>query len=323
MGVALSGAPLASTAQSGGPFRFFSSSSFWNEALTANAPLDPSSAQLVSELDAEIEAEKHEGSGPWINTTTYSLPIYTVPADQPVVRVQLVNHSPEPPLQSAWAAVPLPRDARPAAGTDGELVVWQPSTNRMWELWRLVHGASGWQASWGGAMRRVSSDPGVYGPEAWPGAEPWWGVSASSLSLVGGLISLEDLQQGEIDHALEISLPNRRAAVYALPAHRTDGKSTDPLSLPEGAHLRLEPSLHLASLHLPRLTLMIAEAAQHYGILVTDGSPVASLYAQDPSPTGTEPYGGPAGYFEGKSPSQLLASFPWSHLQVLKMELYG
>ncbi len=327
-GAALTGVPLASTATSpgsGSPFRFFSPSSFWNEPLAANAALDPNSPQLVGALDTEVAAEEQEERGPWIDTTSYSVPVYTVPADQPTVRVRLVleDHSPEPALQSAWAAVPLPPDAQPAAGTDGALTIWQPSTDRLWEFWRLVHGASGWQASWGGAMRHVSSNPGVYGPEAWPGAEPWWGASASSMSLVGGLISLEDLELGEIDHAVSMSLPNRRADVYSLPAHRTDGQSTDPSSLPEGAHLRLEPGLDLAALHLPRLTLMIAEAAQRYGIFVTDGSKVVSLYAQDPISTGTEPYAGPAGYFEDEPPRRLLASFPWSHLQLLKMELYG
>ena len=34
------------------------------------------------------------------------------------------------------------------------------------------------------------------------------------------------------------------------------GRRTSSLSLPEGAHLRLDPSLDLAALHLPRLTLM-------------------------------------------------------------------
>ncbi len=288
--------------------------------MAPNAPLAPKSAQFVSALESEIAAETQTERGPWINTTSYSVPVYTVPANQPTVEVRLAKH--EPALQSAWAAVPLPPNAQPATGTDAILVVWQPSTDRLWEFWRLVHGASGWQASWGGAMRHVSSNPGVYGPGAWPGAKPGWGVSASSLSIVGGLISLEDLERGEIDHALAIALPNRRAGVYASPARRSDGRSRDPLSLPAGAQLRLEPGLDLAALHLPRLTLMIAEAAQRYGIFVTDGSTIVSFYAQDPISTGTEPYAGPTGYFEGKPPSQLLASFPWSHLQVLEMELH-
>jgi len=171
-------------------------------------------------------------------------------------------------------------------------------------------------------MEHVSSDSGVYGPEVWPGATPHWGVSASSLSLVGGLISLEDIQRGEINHALSMSIPNVRGGVYASPATRSDGKSTDLLSLPEGAHLRLNPNLDLATLHLPRLTLMIAEAAQRYGIFIRDGGGVVTFQAQDPTPTGSDPYTGPDGYFEGKIPRELLASFPWNQLELLKMELH-
>jgi len=268
------------------------------------------------------EEEQPGGGGPWINTTSYSVPVYTVPGDQPTVAVQLVDHRANTALSSAWSAVPLPSEAQPSAGTDGDLVVWQPSTDRLWEFWRLRREAGGWLASWGGAIQNVSSNAGVYGQEAWPGAKPWWGVSASSLSLVGGLISLEDFKLGQINHAVSMSIPNVRAGVYASPAQRSDGKSTDPLSLPEGAHLRLDPNLDLAALHLPRPTLMIAEAAQRYGIFIRDGSGVITFQAQDPASTDTNPYTASGGYFESKSPKELLAPFPWSHLELLKMELH-
>jgi hypothetical protein len=127
---------------------------------------------------------------------------------------------------------------------------------------------------------------------------------------------------GQINHALAMALPDVRVGVYASPAQRTDGVDTEPLALPEGAHLRLDPNLDLASLHLPRLTLMLAEAAQRYGIVVRDYAANVTFYGQDPTPTGTNPYTGPNGYFEGESPSQLLITFPWSHLQLLKMELH-
>jgi hypothetical protein len=314
----------AHSSKTSAPFRFFASSSFWNKPVPVGAALDSSSAAMVAAFDAEIEVQEQAGDGPWINTTKYSIPVYTVPAGQPMVSVRLdgpVNAA----LSSAWSAVPLPSTAKPAVGTDGSLVVWQPSTDRLWEFHRLVHEADGgWEAEWGGAMQHVSSNPGVYGSEAWPGAQTWWGISASSLSLVGGLISLEDLEKGQINHALEMAIPERSASVYASPAQRTDGKSTNPLALPEGAHLRLNPKLDLAALHLPRLTLMLAEAAQRYGIFITDGSrPGAEFYAQDPTPTGTDPYTGPNGYFEGEYPNELLASFPWSQLQLLKMELHN
>jgi hypothetical protein len=316
-----SGTSTESEASPSSPFTFFSPSSFWNAALASNAALDPSSTQLVSAFAREVQSEEQVKSGPWINTTHASVPVYTVPASQPMVPVKLVNATDEP-LSEAWSEVPLPANAEPATGSDKDLVVWQPSSGRLWEFWRLEHGGGGWSASWGGAIRDVSSNPGVYGPEAWPGAKDGWGVSATSMSIAGGLITLEDLEAGHIDHALAIAIPNTRLGVYASPARRTDGKSTEATSIPEGAHLRLEPGLDLASLHLPKLTLMMAEAAQRYGIVVRDTAPNISFYAQDPIPTGTEPYKGAGGYFEGKEPDELLASFPWSHLQLLKMSLH-
>jgi hypothetical protein len=311
---------LASSKQ---PFRFFSSSSFWNVPLGVGAVLDSRSVEVVGVFDGVVGAEERAGTGPWIATTDYSVPVYTVSADQPVVPVELEHHVPEAALSAAWGAVPLPASAEPAVGTDGDLVVWQPSTDRLWEFWRLKHGAGGWGASWGGAMQHVSSSTGVYGSESWPGAQSWWGVSASSLSLAGGLITFEDLQRGRIEHALALAIPGVRGGVYASPAQRTDGKSTNPLSLPEGARLRLNPKLDLAALHLPRITLMIAEAAQRYGIFIRDGSGNVQFYAQAPELTATNPYAGPQGYFEGAYPNQLLATFPWNELQLLKMELHA
>ncbi len=306
------------------PFRFFSSTSFWNKTLSAGAPLDPNSAALVGALDEEIAHEQEAGSGPWINTKSYSVPIYTVPPDQATVAVKLATKISASALQEALQSVPLPPDAKPAAGTDGELVVWQPSTDRIWEFWRLAHTAEGWQATWGGAMQHVSSDSGAFdGPTLWPGATTRWGVSASAMSLVGGLISLEDLQLGVINHALSMSLPTIRSGEYASPAQRCDGRSANALALPEGAHLRLDPSLNLAALHLPPLTLMIARAAQRYGIYIKDGARNVTFDAQDPTPSGTDPYQGAGGYFEGRSPRELLASFPWSHLQLLDMQLHS
>lgn len=312
------GASSSPVSEPGAPFRFFSTSSIWNTTV-GGTTVDPQSTQFVSALGQTVASE----GGAGINTTRYSVPVYTVRAHQRTVTIQLVHHRRDAALSRAWEAVPLPAHAMPSVGTDGELVVWQPSTDRLWEFWRLGHEgrAGGWSAWWGGAMRHVSSSTGVYGSRSWPGGQSSWGAAATSLSLVGGLISLEDLKHGVINHAVSMSVPNVRAGEYAAPARRTDGISAEPFALPEGAHLRLDPTLNLQALHLPRVTLMIAEAAQRYGIIINNKAKAVTFQAQDPEPTGTEPYGGPSGYFEGKTPIQLLASFPWEHLELLTMEL--
>jgi hypothetical protein len=307
------------------PFRLFSSTGFWNAQPVASAPLDPSSASIVSALSKEVTQEEGAEKGPAVNTTAWSVPIYTVPSTQATVKVKLPYAwiAPRPALQAAWSAVPLPSNAKPAAGTDKHLVVWQPSSKHLWEFWHLEKKPEGWEAYWGGAMQNAFSAPGNYGPEAWSGATTGWGASGTSLSIAGGLITLEDLAKGTINHALAMAVPNVREKIYASPAERTDGGCLEASSLPAGAHLRLNPSLDLSTLHLPHFTLMLAEAAQKYGIFVRDTSSNVAFYAQDPTPTGTNPYTGASGYFDGKSPAQLLAVFPWGRLQLLKMELHS
>jgi hypothetical protein len=304
-------------------FRFFSPTSVWNTPVPAAAPLDPQSPAMVGALDTLVSTEIQAKTGPSINTTESSVPIYTVPADQPTVAVQLSSEYAATALRSAWSAVPLPPGAEPARGNDQHLVVWQPSSDRLWEFWEMSRDGDGWQAEWGGAMMNASASSGVYDADAWPGSTRFWGASASSLSIAGGLITFEDLENGSIEHALSMSIPNVRADVYSSPAQRGDGKSTDPLALPEGAHLRLDPSLDLSSLSLPPITLRLARAAQRYGIFVRDGARTVTFQAQDPTPTGRDPYRGSNGFWEGSYPRAILSAFPWSHLQLLRMDLHS
>jgi hypothetical protein len=317
--LAASGSERASA--EGAPLRFFSPSSVWNAPLPKSAPLEPLSSEFVGALYREVKRELESNWGPSISTTSNSVPVYEVADDQPTVPVRLVSAFTVPALSSAWSGVPLPADAVAAAGNDRHLVVWQPGTDRLWEFWHLTKAGAGWEAGWGGAIDDVSASSGVYGPDAWPGAARSWGASASSLSIAGGLITLEDLRNGEINHAVAIGVPNVKADEYAAPAMRTDGTSFKAMALPEGAHLRLDPELELWKLNLPPLTLMIARAAKRYGIVVRDGAGTVNFYAQDPTPTGSDPYRGEGGFFEGTYPARLLAPFPWKRLMLLRMQL--
>ncbi len=116
-------------------FRFFSPTSIWNTPLLPNAPIDPNSAAITGTLENYINASLANRTGPWINTTSYSTPIYTVPASQPTVPV--IISSDNTPLRAAMAAVPVPADAQPAAGTDEEMTIYQPSTDTLWEMWKM------------------------------------------------------------------------------------------------------------------------------------------------------------------------------------------
>lgn len=313
-----------SVAQAPAGERLFSADSIWNAEPPAEAEIDPESVRLITALAREVKAELRRGIGPWIATGKASAPIYQVPARQRTVAVQLQDPTLwwRVSLQAAFDAVPIPAGAQPATGPDAQLVIWQPSSDKLWEFFQIRKRGGVWHAAWGGAIQDVSDSPGYYTSSSWPGALPQWGATATSLPVAAGEITLADLRRRSIDHALAIDLPAPRAGVFAWPAQRSDGTG-GPDTLPEGAELRLDPTLDLARLPLPPVTRMIAQAAEAYGIIVRDQTHNGiSFYAQDAAQFGGDNlYYGPRGIFGGRLPTQLLASFPWSHLEVLKMHL--
>ncbi len=290
----------------------FSATSFWNAALPATAPLDPNSAAYVSQL---LDQVQHYGT--WVNTYSYSVPVYVVGRAQPTQRVTLDVSAPD--LQAELNAVPIPAGAQAAAGTDEEMTVWQPSTDKLWEFWKMQLESDGWHARWGGEMDNVSTNPGYF---THSGITNDWGASATSLPLLGGLVTEADLERGYINHALAISLVQTEQGCWSWPAQRTDGATAATAGstpIPEGMRFRLDPTINVAGLNLPPLTRMLAQAAQSYGIVVRDKGGSVAFLGQDPnSIPGSNPW--PA-EFGNTYASVVLASFPWSHLEALQTSM--
>jgi len=277
----------------------FSSTSMWNAPLPESAALAPDSDALVADLQRQVTAY-----GPWINTTQYSTPVYKVPSTQPAVKVTLDKYNPA--LQEAFDAVPLPETAKPAAGWDKHLVVWQGATDTIWEFWVLSRKADGWHAGWGSKIVRSSRSIGVLPTPL--------GATASGLPLVGGLMRPFELSARSIPHALALGVPQVRSSTFAWPATRTDGIIADAASIPMGTRFRLPASLDVNSLPLSPAVKAMAIAAQRHGIVVRDTSGAVTFYAEDPTPTGANPY--PALFGTGWM-DQALKDFPWSQLEVV------
>jgi hypothetical protein len=277
----------------------FAPTSVFNAPLAATARVAPDSRPLVANLVRQVSTY-----GTWINTWQYSVPVYTVPSTQPTVHVTLDGDMPT--LQADFDAVPIPPGAKPAPGTDAHLTVYQPSRNALWDFWKLARKPDGWHARWGGKMTGVATSPGY-----WRNS---FGATATSLALLGGLMRIGELRGGSIRHALAIALPETKAGSWVWPAQRTDGQSTAPDAIPEGTRLRLDPSVDVAALGLPAPARAMALAAQRYGIVVRDRSDSVAFYAEDPGQYASNPY---PSIFGGQTPAQVLARFPWSHLQVV------
>ncbi len=87
----------------------------------------------------------------------------------------------------------------------------------MWEFWKAAKRADGWHAAWGGTMTNVSTNPGFFtNPSN-------WGSTATSLPMLGGLIRLDELAAGRIDHVLAMAIPESLKGTFSWPAQRSDG----------------------------------------------------------------------------------------------------
>ena len=332
-------------------------SSFFCQPLAPDAPIDPHGAALVTELrNMAYGVDPHnpfdcrravltDNTARWtedeqrycqkltyragINYDAYAPMVYTVSASQG--RVPVVLDRGDPGLRAAFAAgVPIPPGAEPASGTDGQLIIYESSSDTMWELWRARKDLAGnWRATYGGVINGVSHNPGHYENSLDPLQRHTWGGPSSSIPNLPGLITVEQLRSGVIGHALVFSTWANNPSQWVYPAQRTDGRCQGPTAqfcadVPQGARFRLDPGFDVNQIQHP-ITRMIAKAVQDYGMVLNNTTGAGlSFYAEGwRGHAGVvDPYYGPGGLFksdpEQTAPTQFLREFPWGRLQMLQ-----
>ncbi len=303
----------------------FAPDSVWNLPLRADAPLHPDGAAQVGWL-----RERMAAYGTWINSASCGMPLFWADADTPRVKVTLDPSAyQDKALIRAWSSVPIPPEARPANCADKNFAVLQTQpdgTVTTWEFWLATKKADGtWNARWGGATSDVMADRGAASKLAWADLQaptiaeqksgPSWNVTAAGVAMAAGVITIEEMQRGVIDHAVAMALTDTAAGRWLWPAQRSDGADPVPAAIAEGTRLRIDPAVDLDRLTMTPLVRMIARAAQRYGIVVRDRTWSANVfYAEEPQAGQTNPVPGLLG---GQYPNNALAAFPWDRLQVL------
>jgi len=308
-------APAPAPVPAGYPF---GPASAWR-ADVSRAPVAADSAQQVAGLVQQVT--QHWGGIASFNVDQFTASWYTAEAGQATTDVAWVDcqHKGYRPdgltgEDGFLTAVPIPAGARPSPGGDGQLTVYSPSLDRLWEFWQAKEVDGRWQACWGGRMDGVSKDVGVF-PSG-------FGASASGLAMSAGTVWVDDARAGRIDHALGLAVLQPAAwPRFSWPANRTDGGNADPHALAEGTRLRLDPDLDVDALQLTPIATMVAKAAQTYGFIVTDTAGAVNVGAQLGQPLEDDP-GFWTRQLQGVPPYQVLRGFPWEHLQALPHD-YG
>ena len=311
--------PLSASAETLITDAVYAPTSFWYTPIPATVPLHSNSANFVQEI---LRQKATYYGTVTINTREYTSPVYIASAGAPTMKVaqwdcQKKGYS-DTSLTEQWASVPIPSYAVPSKGSDAEMTVYQPSTDTVWEFWQARKMDGNWQACWGGRIQNASASSGVF--------YKYYGVTATSLSFLGGQITAEELQRGEIKHAIGFSVVDAEdKSIFSWPANRSDGYNPTGVAyrIPEGLRFRLDPTVNVDALPMSKAGKTIAKAAQKYGFVVWDRSGALALRAQNAVSYTT--LGQPDPYptlFGGLPNYAVLNGFPWDKLQFLPMD-YG
>ncbi|HTR75124.1 MAG TPA: hypothetical protein VMH33_07670 [Solirubrobacterales bacterium] len=200
----------------------------------------------------------------------------------------------------------LPAGAHPDPRFDGWMSLIDREKGIGYDLWRARRQDDGvitFQFSKAWALR----GPGFSKPISEAPARAV-GARGSGLPLFAGVVEPGELKNGEIDHALSVSVPGLARRRYVQPASVTDG--VGPVkALPAGARIRLKadvkaPEPKLDARKLPknagkeevlqarqeegehRYVEAILATLRRYGAIVVDRAAVPTLYAQDGQLTG-------------------------------------
>jgi len=273
-------ATLAVPAEPAAGWRPFSADSPWNTKIPADAKVDPKSDVLVADLGAA-------GSF-YVNMPEWSVLVkYIDSSKAPKLPVRALYEGRYGPGFEPRKLIPVPADTLPEGSTSAQryyVTLVDPARNLAWDTRQLGRTDEGeWFAGFGAVVDL--SGTGVAMP--WMKAERAdlsGGARPSGAPLMAGLIRVDDVKAGRIDHALAFAYPLAQTGKFLPPASMAldapDKASERPIGLPMGTRIQLNPDYDIDNTLLTPGAKVIAKALQEYGAILVDTAGSTVLYAE-------------------------------------------
>jgi len=267
--------------------RPYADSSIWN------IPIDWAVAQVHPQSDAMMDA--FFGTDDWIgaDTSQYTPNMYLASNSTPLVPVKLREYRFRDAITDREVSfgepagvvnMPLPEGARPAVGTDGQLVVINIDTGEEWGLNEgQVDHAGNWSA--GGVYRYSIKNSGIP-PEG-------FGQRGAGIGQLAGIVRRCEVDRGRIDHAVTLAYDSPCAPEVCQqngwpasipPFRKTDGLGQSPFDIPEGARIAIRPEIHrqesTAACAGKKGCVVWTLNMQEYGGFIVDNSGHPKTYAE-------------------------------------------
>jgi hypothetical protein len=252
------------------PYRAFSSGSYWNSLLPADAPLHPDSDRIIDFLVADNVTNYVLLSGT-DDTGKWGQPVYWVQTGDPVYDVRSTRYM----LPPEFASLRIPRGARPDPTSDAEMTVYDPDRGYVAGLWLAAYdpATDSWTAG-GGDIYYLGSN-GLHGTLS-QSDEARNSGNHRGLPPPTYAVRYDEITAGRIDHVLKIAVNTVKGDTHVFPMVGDEPGSDHPYAPVEGARIRIKPSVDLGKLNLSPPALTVARALQRYGAIIGDqtGAPV-------------------------------------------------
>lgn len=262
----------------------------WNENIS-QLPVLANSSDIITTINTEL-AENRRGL-----RIFYEMNYILVPAAQPNQDMHLVDYPDESDAIKAGttniASYPFPntlpiegypretgsltldQSQRDTSGDGGDRhsIVLQPSSELFWETWQAYRRPANspvWESSncaqWNITSNALRTDG-------------WTSADAAGLPMLPALIRYDEIQRGEIEHALRIIVKHtRRAYLYPASHHASSPSTTNPNVPAMGERLRLKSSFVVPN-GWSNESKIVAAALKRYGGLVADNGGFLSISA--------------------------------------------
>jgi hypothetical protein len=225
----------------------------WNTRVDS-APLVANSTEMIAKIQSIGGDNLHADFGEFAG---YGIPFVVVPGNQPLVPITYDEFGDESD-PGPW---PVPLDAPvegAGAGGDRHVLTLRQDTCELFELYVARRNGSGWVAASGARFDLRSN---ATRPAGWTSAD------AAGLPILPGLVRCDEIEAGQINHAIRVTFGQTRRA-YIAPATHYASSRTDPNLPAMGQRLRLRADFDLSGYSGP--ARVILEAFRTYGVLVAD-----------------------------------------------------
>lgn len=247
--------PVVPTSPTIGGCPVFPADNVWNTRID-NLPVHANSAAWVATIGATRSL--HPDFGTFYLGAPIGIPFIVVPPTQPRVPVTFeVSDESDP---SPYPIPPnAPIEGGPNSGGDRHVVVIESGNCVLHELFASYPNADGSWRAYSGARFDMRSN--AMRPSGWTSAD------AAGLPIVSGLVRYDEVQAGEIKHAIRFTAPQTQRA-FVWPARHFASSLTGTQYPPMGARFRLKASVNISG-YAPELQVIL-RALKTYGMILAD-----------------------------------------------------